>query len=66
MVKICTFCYVGTRVLYGVEVPSVGNILGVRSRSKGDFAIKLTAMVEARSHTGYLALVRRRIDKKEM
>ena len=40
---------------------------GSRSSSKGDFAIKLTAFVEAGSNTGYLALalVKRRIDMVE-
>lgn len=38
---------------------------GSRSASKGDFAIKLTALVEAGSNTGYLALVKRRIDMVE-
>ena len=46
---------------------SIGTVLkgGILSSSKGDFAIKLTALVEARSQTGYLALVKRRIDDKE-
>ena len=35
---------------------------GSRSSSKGDFAIKLTA---SGSNTGYLALVKRRIDMVE-
>ena len=49
------------------DSPSIGTVLkdGTRSSSKGDFAIKLTAMVEAQNHTGYLALVKRRIDDKE-
>ena len=38
---------------------------GSRSTSKGDFAIKLTASVEAGSNTGYLAIVKRRIDMVE-
>ena len=38
---------------------------GSRSASKGDFAIKLIALVEAGSNTGYLALVKRRIDLVE-
>ena len=38
---------------------------GTKSASKGDFAMKLTALVEAGSHTGYLALVKRRIDLVE-
>ena len=38
---------------------------GSRSTSKGDLAIKLTAFVEAGSNTGYLAIVKRRIDMVE-
>lgn len=38
---------------------------GTDSKSKGDFAIKLTALVEAGSGTGYLAKVKRRIDMVE-
>lgn len=35
---------------------------GTCSQSKGDFAIKLTHMIEAGSNTGYIAQVKRRID----
>ena len=38
---------------------------GSRSASKGDFAIKLTTLVEAGSNTGYPALIKRRIDLVE-
>lgn len=37
---------------------------GKTSDVKGDFAIKLTAMVEAGANTGYMAKVKRTIDGK--
>ena len=36
---------------------------GTNSISKGDFSIKLTTLVEAGSNRGYVAVVKRRIDK---
>ena len=38
---------------------------GQRSESKGDFAIKLDALIEANEKTGYLATVKRAIDCEE-
>ncbi len=38
---------------------------GSLSNSKGDFAIKLTYLVEAAGITGYMAAVKRRIDNSE-
>ncbi len=35
---------------------------GEHSNIKADFAIKLTGMIEAGSNTGYMALVKRRIN----
>ena len=47
--------------------PSITTLLrdGSPSNSKGDFAMKLTALVEAGGSTGYLALVKRHLDGKE-
>lgn len=41
------------------------NTHGSKSESKGDFAIKVTTLVEAGSNTGYLCTVKRHIDKEE-
>ena len=38
---------------------------GQWSESKGDFAIKLDALIEADEKTGYLATVKRAIDCEE-
>ncbi len=38
---------------------------GSLSDSKGDFAMKLTSLVEAGGNTGYMAVVKRSIDGSE-
>ncbi len=38
---------------------------GSLSDSKGDFAIRLTSLVEAGGNTGYMASVKRKIDQDE-
>jgi len=38
---------------------------GSRSLKKADFAIRLSAMVEAEDNTGFLAIVKRAIDGRE-
>ena len=49
------------------DPPSIGLIgkNGKRSTSKGDFAIKLSKLVEAGAQTGYLADVKRAIDRQQ-
>lgn len=49
------------------EAASVGTCGrdGVRSESKGDFAIRLDALIEADSKTGFMATVKRAIDGEE-
>ena len=49
------------------DFPSVGIVGhdGHRSESKGDFAIRLDALIEANEKTGYLATVKRAIDDEE-
>ncbi len=37
---------------------------GTKSVRKGDFAIELQSLVEAGSITGYLAMVKRAVDRK--
>lgn len=46
------------------DPPAIKVILkdGKRTDSKGDFAIELCKLVEAKTHTGYLANVKRAID----
>ena len=38
---------------------------GAHSESKGDFAIKLEALIEAGSKTGYLATIKQAIDEEQ-
>lgn len=47
--------------------PSIGCVGkdGKRSPSKSDFAIKLDMMIEAQSNTGYVATVKRAIDREQ-
>lgn len=47
--------------------PSVGLVTrdGKKSESKGDFAIRLDMLIEAGTKTGYVATVKRAIDRMQ-
>ena len=48
------------------ENPSISTVHADGSFSKkGDFAIKISAMVEAQDNTGFIAVVKRAIDNKK-